>query len=36
MIYDDVPPIVMLPPTYKLEPSKVKLADPVGLLDPSL
>jgi hypothetical protein len=31
-----VPPTVIFPPTYKLEPSKVRLLEPTGLLEPSL
>jgi hypothetical protein len=31
-----VPPIVILPPTKRLDPSKVRLLVPVGLLEPSL
>jgi hypothetical protein len=31
-----VPPTVMFPPTYKLEPSKVRLLEPVATLEPSL
>jgi hypothetical protein len=31
-----VPPIVIFPPTKRLDPSNVKFDEPAGLLDPSL
>ena len=31
-----VPPIVIFPPTYKLDPSKVRLLEPAGLFELSL